>query len=111
MLTYAAVAGEDRVGTITLKKKVMVEMWSDEEKSAATDEGAEGEEEAALLSQLDKEDQGRLEFEYLLRLNDGVYYKLACMTERMALLNVEADLRSQVIADVCRRMLTYADVC
>ena len=43
MLTYAAVAGEDRVGTIKLKKKVMVEMWSDEEKAAATDEGAEGE--------------------------------------------------------------------
>ena len=46
------------------------------------------------------QDTGRLEFEYLLRLNDAVYYNLACMTERMALLNVEADLRSQVIAQV-----------
>ena len=46
------------------------------------------------------QDSGRLEFEYLLRLNDAVYYNLACMSERMALLNVEADLRSQVIAQV-----------
>ena len=53
---------------------------------------------ASLLLLL--QDTGRLEFEYLLRLNDAVYYNLACMTERMALLNVEADLRSQVIAQV-----------
>jgi hypothetical protein len=101
------VTEEDRVGNIKLKKKLVVELWENEgdapkgEGEEGAGEGAEEEGERPKVEDgRDAEDTGRLEFEYLLRLNDSVYYKLACMTERMALLNVEADLRSQVIAQV-----------
>ena len=103
------VTGEERVGNIKLKKKLMVEMWENDgadgdAPAAAEGEDAAGEDQAggrdAKEGSRDAEDLGRLEFEYLLRLNDAVYYHLASMTERMALLNVEADLRSQVIAQV-----------
>ena len=95
------------MGNIKLKKKLMVEMWENDGADGADGDApaaAEGEDEAggrdAKGGSRDAEDLGRLEFEYLLRLNDAVYYHLASMTERMALLNVEADLRSQVIAQV-----------
>lgn len=100
------ITGEDRVGNIKLKKKIHVEMWENEVAvpAAEGEEAADGEELPDKLVTTsegrDSEDEGRLEFEYLLRLNDAVYYNLACMSERMALLNVEADLRSQVIAQV-----------
>ena len=105
--TKDPVTDEDRVGNIKLKKKLQVEMWENEggaeESDAGEGEGADGEdlpEKGVVGAGRDSEDTGRLEFEYLLRLNDAVYYNLATMSERMALLNVEADLRSQVIAQV-----------
>lgn len=96
--------GAVREGPIKLKKKISVEMWENEgepPKEEGTGEAeAEEQPDRAPEPVRDGEDTGRLEFEYLLRLNDAVYYNLATMTERMALLNVEADLRSQVIAQV-----------
>lgn len=102
--TEETAPGAVREGVIKLKKKISVEMWENEAEAPKEEGAEEGEEDLpekpSVGAGRDSEDTGRLEFEYLLRLNDAVYYNLATMTERMALLNVEADLRSQVIAQV-----------
>ena len=84
---------------VTLHKTVDIEVWELEEDEAPA-EGEEGEDSRPRPPERDSETEGRLEFEYLLRLNDGVYHQFACLTERLALLSAEADLRSQVIAQV-----------